>query len=58
MPGGIQFALYLVAAVILGGIAFLGWSLLQLVHEKRRLHHEVEPASYQTRWRYRMHVRH
>ncbi len=51
---GIQIALYLVAAVIVAGIAFLGWALLQLFHETHRAHREAGRPNDEVRWRYRM----
>ncbi len=55
---GIQIALYLVAAVIVAGIAFLGWALRQLFRETRREHSRMAKLGYETRWRYRIHGSH
>lgn len=54
---GIQIALYLVAAVIVAGIVFLGWALLQLFRETRREHGRMA-VHYETRWHYRLHNNH
>lgn len=50
---GIQIALYLVAAIIVAGIAFLAWALLQLFRETHREHSRTAQLSYEARWRYR-----
>jgi hypothetical protein len=55
---GIQIALYLVAAVIVAGIVFLAWALLQLFRETRREHSRMAQLSYEARWRYRIHGSH
>ena len=50
---GIQIALYLVAAIIVAGVGFLGWALLQLFRETRK-HNRMTRLSCEDRWRYRI----